>query len=548
MRSVRSLSTSSDKARREGKDEGEMERESEAVGTEQQEKESCVVAHSWSEDIDSVTNVEGEGRSNTGSALAEEQSSLQKDTSEDMELAVAKDGDKGVEEEEMEGVGECAVAQLDDSLDDLCHTVEVPRPPPRRRRRPVRKKMAPQSTGSLLMAHLQQWEVRLPLSARGRPGRHSRRQLYGAGVHSATAAVTADSAISHQFSGDLFFSSAVLGGAPVCVGDGAVLRLSSSAAGVSELWGAFASSPGVDEKLVSFQWFRNHYRWLVWKSAAMEVAFPRDCGGRWLTPDWLMKQMRYRYDREIEAAERPALRRICERDDVCHRRLVLCVSGVYSGPYSRPPTSESKEGEVEYPSLEVTDGWYSLPAILDSPLQYMLHSGKISVGTKIITCGAKLVGSADACHPLEAPPTLCLHLSANSTRRARWYARLGYQACPLPFCLPLTSLFPDGGPVGCTEAVIARVYPLIYMENVVEGKNVFRNGRAEERAARQQQELRQKKIEEISSKIQRECEEEVTGKGTVIFPLSGVMMTASCWSQTSVESGGGGLADSTLCK
>ena len=138
----------------------------------------------------------------------------------------------------------------------------------------------------------------------------------------------------------------------------------------------------------------------------------------------------------------------------------------------------------------------------------MVQSGKLCIGTKIVTFGAELVGSPEACHPLEAPPTLCLRLSANSTRRARWFARLGYQDCPLSFPLPLPSLFPDGGLVGCTQAVIARVYPLIHMEKVKEGKNIFRSSRAEEQTARQRQDTRQKKIEAISTRIQRELEEE----------------------------------------
>ena len=37
---------------------------------------------------------------------------------------------------------------------------------------------------------------------------------------------------------------------------------------------------GVDPKLISHDWVYNHYRWIVWKLAAMEVAFPRQFGGR----------------------------------------------------------------------------------------------------------------------------------------------------------------------------------------------------------------------------------------------------------------------------
>ena len=43
---------------------------------------------------------------------------------------------------------------------------------------------------------------------------------------------------------------------------------------------AFLSTPGVDDQLISEQWIANHYRWLVWKLAAMEVAYPGQFAGR----------------------------------------------------------------------------------------------------------------------------------------------------------------------------------------------------------------------------------------------------------------------------
>ena len=53
-----------------------------------------------------------------------------------------------------------------------------------------------------------------------------------------------------------------------------------------------------------------------------------------------------------------------------------------------------------------------------------------------------------------------LKLSANSTRRARWDAKLGYASHPHPMLVPLCSLLPDGGTVGGIDVVITRVYPL----------------------------------------------------------------------------------------
>ena len=43
---------------------------------------------------------------------------------------------------------------------------------------------------------------------------------------------------------------------------------------------AFLTTPGVDSQLISEEWIANHYRWLVWKLAAMEVTFPHHFVGR----------------------------------------------------------------------------------------------------------------------------------------------------------------------------------------------------------------------------------------------------------------------------
>ena len=51
--------------------------------------------------------------------------------------------------------------------------------------------------------------------------------------------------------------------------------------------------------------------------------------------------------------------------------------------------------------LELTDGWYSIKAQIDVPLTDLVQHGKITVGQKICVSGAELVGSDDACSPLE---------------------------------------------------------------------------------------------------------------------------------------------------
>lgn len=130
---------------------------------------------------------------------------------------------------------------------------------------------------------------------------------------------------------------------------------------------------------------------------------------------------RVRYDVEVDHSRRPALRKIMEKDDTAAKTMVLCACGVVSSGHSpkryslgdlRTPNADSK---VENPCAVVwlTDGWYSIKAQLDEPLTAMLHKGRLTVGGKLIIHGAQLVGSQDACSPLEAPESLMLKVEGH---------------------------------------------------------------------------------------------------------------------------------------
>ena len=62
---------------------------------------------------------------------------------------------------------------------------------------------------------------------------------------------------------------------------------------------------------------------------------------------------------------------------------------------------------------------------------------------------------------IQVPEGLALKLNANATRPAPWSCRLGYQSDPRPLCVPLSSLCPEGGPVGCLDVILARKYPIM---------------------------------------------------------------------------------------
>ena len=109
-----------------------------------------------------------------------------------------------------------------------------------------------------------------------------------------------------------------------------------------------------------------------------------------------------------------------------------------------------------------------------------------------------------------------LRLHANSTRRARWNAKLGFQGNPEPIHVPLGSILPDGGKVGSTSFLITRVYPLIYMEKTPEGGKIFRSCRAEEQEERRFGQHRQKVLEKICDRETRLFEEDIA-KGLLIY-------------------------------
>ncbi|NWS16020.1 BRCA2 protein, partial [Pachyramphus minor] len=342
------------------------------------------------------------------------------------------------------------------------------------------------------------------------PSFYSTEELYTYGVSKHCIQVNSTNAESFQFLVKDFFSKEyLLAGNGMQLADGGwLIPTDEGRAGKKEFYRALCDTPGVDPKLISEAWAYNHYRWIVWKLAAMEVSFPHEFANRCLTPEMVLLQLKYRYDLEVDKSKRSAIKKITERDDAAGKTLVLCISKIISLNTVVSPSSSNKNVENKKAAaiIEVTDGWYGIRALLDPPLKAFLDRRRLTVGQKIIVHGAELVGSQNGCTPLESPDSLMLKISANSTRRARWHAKLGFQQDPRPFPLPLSSLYSEGGAVGCIDVVIQRTYPIQWMEKTSAGSYVFRNSRAEEREAAKHAEDQQKKLEALFAKIQAEYE------------------------------------------
>ncbi|XP_065136922.1 breast cancer type 2 susceptibility protein [Paramisgurnus dabryanus] len=347
------------------------------------------------------------------------------------------------------------------------------------------------------------------------PVGYTSEELYKHGVHYKVSQITSENAKSFRFDCNEFFKRELLAesGAIQLADGGWLVPDSKGTVGKEEFCRALFDTPGVDPKLISDAWVFNHYRWIVWKRASMEKSFPELMGSLCLTPEQVLLQLKLRYDVEVDHSLRSSLRRIMERDDTPAKTLVLCVCGI-AKPSQNPEKTDDRSPDAKKESTVIwlTDGWYAIKGLLDLPLSAMLSKGRLKVGDKIVVNGAELVGCQEACPPLEAPESLMLKISANSTRRARWDTKLGYYRDPRPFRLPLSSLYAAGGAVSCVDIVVLRSYPTQWMEKMPNGVFIFRNDRAEDREARKHSNSKHKTMELLISNIQAQFEKEMEGK------------------------------------
>ncbi|XP_047126132.1 uncharacterized protein LOC101237032 isoform X2 [Hydra vulgaris] len=328
------------------------------------------------------------------------------------------------------------------------------------------------------------------------PRKFLREELHSFGIKDQLINLNPSNALMFQFYAGNYFSESVLQSKQAVVGDGVKLHFNEEMMiTVNEFKQALLNCSSVDKNLINSTWIENHYKWIVWKLASYERMYPEQNAGICLTPSNVMYQLKYRYDKEVEFSERSCLKCICERDDVSSRRIILCVS------FCGPDDQTLEDGKF----IWVTDGWYEIKASLDYQLSKFVEQGKIDVGTKLCIYGAELIGSEKACPPLEISQSTMLKLSANSTRRARWHAKLGYQREKVAFPVPLKSLYTDGGLVGCVKVLILRKYPMQWMEKVG-GRCLFRNFFAEEQVKKRYEEERSIKMEQLYVKLKKELE------------------------------------------
>ncbi|XP_030537321.1 protein BREAST CANCER SUSCEPTIBILITY 2 homolog B-like isoform X2 [Rhodamnia argentea] len=260
---------------------------------------------------------------------------------------------------------------------------------------------------------------------------------------------------------------------------------------------------GASTQHISKAWVTNHYRWIIWKLASYERYYPATTG-KFLTITNVLEELKYRYDREINHGHRSAIKRILEGDASPAALLVLCVSAIHvdDNLKIRSSTTPLNGTLNNVMRVELTDGWYSVDALLDDLLSKHLMEKKMYIGQKIRIWGARLCGWAAPVSPLEETRTVTLSLHANGTYRAHWADRLGLckgAGAPLAFrCIKS-----NGGPIPMTLVGITRIYPILYRERLSSGDSIVRSERMEMKIRQLYNQRRSLVIDGAVSEFQR---------------------------------------------
>ncbi|KAH9980761.1 hypothetical protein BJV74DRAFT_897318 [Russula compacta] len=255
--------------------------------------------------------------------------------------------------------------------------------------------------------------------------------------------------------------------------------------------------------LATQEWVDNHWSLILWKLAGTVALDPEsevDVNKRRWSWTETMRQLRYRYEKELNCGARPALRLITTQDVSASLHMILCVSGI---SWSESGIGDDGLPVVSHPTLELTDGWYRLRAQADEVLARAARRSVIRVGRKIAVCGASLPRNTEPCEVLEAYDKVELIVKGNGTHLAPWHAKLGFQ--PRPPMATLHTLSPEGGPVPCLQLV---VYPIAFIEfsKDADGK-VTREGPRREKEELATQDAWARKREREYQRLRKEAED-----------------------------------------
>ncbi|KAG0477017.1 hypothetical protein HPP92_013858 [Vanilla planifolia] len=264
---------------------------------------------------------------------------------------------------------------------------------------------------------------------------------------------------------------------------------------------------------ISKNWVANHYKWIVWKLACLERCYAPETNGKLLTVSNVLEELKYRYDREVNYGHRSALKKVLDGDLSPSSMMILCISairsrsgaqideGIDSSNLQGAGKKLSCSSSYNVAKIELTDGWYSMNAMLDMYLSNQIPAGKLFVGQKLRVWGSALCGWVGPISPLEALNTVSLVLHVNGTYRAHWAESLGLCkgiGAPLAFrCIKA-----NGGKVPRTLVGIKRIYPILYKERLTNGGSIVRSESMEKKVIQFYNQRRNDIAEDITLELQ----------------------------------------------
>lgn len=266
--------------------------------------------------------------------------------------------------------------------------------------------------------------------------------------------ITFSDAIDYKFSMENYpeFELTLNCASEIAMADNAKLILNNmNQVGITEISSAFLASPGVDPSLISRAWIDNAYKFLITKFAWLENSFDAFDKYELLTPENVLLQLKYRYDREIDLSHRSAIKKIVEMDDVVSRRMVLRIEEIH-------------ESQTMSAELTLSDGWYAIRAKIDSCIDSAIECGKIQVGKKLVISCADLIGAENGFDPLNMPSNVYLKIQGNSTRLVRWHEKMGFCANPYPIDVSVDAVKETGGIIGRMNIAVVHVYDVVYAD------------------------------------------------------------------------------------
>ncbi|XP_057808208.1 protein BREAST CANCER SUSCEPTIBILITY 2 homolog B-like [Salvia miltiorrhiza] len=286
-------------------------------------------------------------------------------------------------------------------------------------------------------------------------------------------------------------------------------KMSSECIG-PEAFYSMLSQSGASIQHLTKEWVANHYKWIIWKLASYERSYAEKFSGKLLNVSSVLEELQYRYEREVNHGHRSLIKKMLDGDIPPSSMMVLCVSSILedSDPQCGNQSVPQEGGYANASRIELTDGWYSVKALLDEQLSQKLASRKLFLGQKIRIWGAKLCGWLGPVSPFQASQTISLLLHINGTYRCHWAERLGLckrAGDPLAFrCIK-----GNGGVVPSTLVGVTRTYPVLYRERLSNGSFVVRSERLEAKALQSYNQRRDLLAEGIMSAFQRDTEFDV---------------------------------------